>query len=218
MGLALQPDHEVPLDPPLLPELLLTPMALGEILLLALALAMDAFAVACATGVGLRRVSGRQTFRLAFHFGLFQALMPVLGWVLGATVREHIERWDHWIAFGLLAFIGLRMIREALGHVEGAPRVDPTRGWSLVVLSVATSIDALAVGLSLAMLGVAIGLPAVVIGVVCLVLTAVGLHLGRLAANAARISLAAEILGGLTLLAIGLRILWEHGVFTGGGA
>lgn len=186
-----------------------------DILALAVALAMDALAVALATGLHLKRVSRRQTFRLAWHFGLFQALMPILGWVLGLSVRRYIERFDHWIAFGLLAFIGVKMIREAFALEEESGRADPTRGWSLVMLSVATSIDALAVGLSMSMLGLSIWLPAAVIGLVCLVLTAAGLHLGRLVGNAARVSFAAEILGGLVLIAIGLNILRSHGVFTG---
>jgi putative Mn2+ efflux pump MntP len=186
-----------------------------DILALAVALAMDALAVALATGVALKRVSRRQTFRLAWHFGLFQALMPIIGWALGLSVRSAIERFDHWIAFALLAFIGAKMIREAFALTEEAERADPTRGWSLVMLSVATSIDALAVGLSMSMLGLSIWTPAAVIGLVCLLFTAAGLHLGRFVGNAARLSFAAEILGGVVLIAIGLNILRDHGVFSG---
>jgi putative Mn2+ efflux pump MntP len=184
-----------------------------SLLLMAVALAMDAFAVAVATGVQLRNVSARQTFRLAWHFGLFQALMPVIGWGLGLTIRVWIERYDHWVAFILLSIIGVRMIRESLEEEEEhGPRADPTRGWSLVMLSVATSIDALAVGLSMSFLKVSIWFPSVVIGLVCASFTLVGLHLGGRVGSLLRISRYAGMGGGLTLVAIGLHILYEHGV------
>ena len=183
-------------------------MDLLTLLGLAVALAMDAFAVALGAGLVLQPLTARHVFRLAFHFGLFQAVMPILGWGAGAAVQRYIERWDHWVAFGLLAFIGGRMIHEALRPREERLPSDPTRGLSLVVLSIATSIDALAVGLSLAMLGVRIWVPAIVIGLVCATLTAVAMLLGgRLAAGWGR---RVEILGGVVLLAIGLKVLLEH--------
>jgi len=185
----------------------------ATLLALAAALAMDAFAVAVASGFSLGRVTGRHTFRLAFHFGLFQALMPVLGWAAGRTVAPLLERWDHWVAFGLLAFIGGRMVWGALWGETEKRGSDPTRGLSLVVLSVATSVDALAVGLTLSLLQVSILWPAAVIGVVCAAFTVAGLHLGRLAGGAMRLGRWAEGAGGLVLLAIGLRILAKHGVF-----
>jgi manganese efflux pump family protein len=184
-----------------------------ELVALAVALAMDAFAVAVATGVSLRTVSGRQTFRLAYHFGLFQALMPILGWAAGRTFVGAIEAFDHWAAFGLLAFVGGHMLWEALRGEGQHAGSDPTRGLSLIILSLATSLDALAVGLSLSLLGISIWWPALVIGLVCTAITAAGLHLGRLAATAARLGRWAEALGGLVLLAIGLRILFQHGAF-----
>ena len=112
-------------------------------------------AVAVATSVTLKRLTAGHIFRFAFHFGLFQALMPVLGWLAGTTIAKWVASWDHWIAFGLLAFVGGRAIVEGLRGGTGFAdqQRDPTRGWSLVVLSVATSIDAFAVGLSLAWLG-----------------------------------------------------------------
>jgi putative Mn2+ efflux pump MntP len=179
-------------------------------MIIAVALAMDAFAVAVATGVALKAVSPRQTFRLAWHFGLFQALMPIIGWALGLTVREYIEAYDHWIAFALLGYIGVNMIREAFDH-DSRRHGDPTRGMTLVMLSVATSIDALAVGLSLSMLGVSVWWPALVIGVVALAFTAAGLHLGKTVARAERLSTCSELAGGVILIAIGLNILREHG-------
>lgn len=185
-----------------------------EVVALAIALAMDAFAVSVAAGVTLRRVSGRQTFRLSWHFGLFQAMMPIIGWGAGLTVQELISSFDHWVAFGLLVLIGGRMvvgaIREDEEHVKGS---EPTRGWSLVMLSVATSIDALAVGLSLAMLRVSIWIPALVIGFVAGLFTACGLHLGGYVGRRLRVARYAALIGGVVLVVIGGRILLEHGVF-----
>lgn len=179
---------------------------------IAVALAMDAFAVALGAGLSLERMTGRHLFRLGFHFGLFQALMPVIGWFAGLTVQRWIAAYDPWIAFALLAFVGGKMIREALReHGEGHVRADPTRGMNLVLLSLATSIDALAVGLSLAMLKVDIWLPALVIGLVAAALTVVGMFLGRRigAAWGQRV----EILGGLVLIAIGVKILLDQTLF-----
>ena len=175
----------------------------------ALGLAMDAFSVAIGVSVALGGTSKRQTFRLAWHFGLFQALMPVVGWLAGSSVRPLIERWDHWLAFGLLVFVGGRMILEALrGGGDERPRTDPTRGWSLIVLSVATSIDALAVGLSFAALGVRVWFPAVVIGLTAGALTLVGTLGGR--ALGARFGSRMAVVGGIVLIVIGVWILVEH--------
>jgi len=181
-----------------------------ELTTIAIALAMDAFAVAIATGVALKTVNPRQTFRLAWHFGLFQALMPVIGWFLGGTVRSYIEAYDHWIAFGLLGYIGYKMIREAFEEDDGS-QGDPTKGMTLIILSVATSIDALAVGLSLSMLGISVWWPSVVIGIVALLFTIAGLHFGKTAAKAKSIGKYAEVVGGFVLIGIGIKILWEHG-------
>ena len=181
------------------------------VLALAVGLAMDAFAVAVATGVTLKTVTGRQAFRLAFHFGLFQALMPVLGWAAGMTVARRLESVDHWVAFLLLAGVGGKMLWEAYRGGDDGSRPDPTRGLSLVMLSVATSLDALAVGLSLSLLNVSVWGSALVIGLVCAAFTVAGLKLGRLAASAVRLERAAEAVGGLVLLAIGARILFVHG-------
>jgi putative Mn2+ efflux pump MntP len=184
-------------------------MSTTTIILIAVGLSLDAFAVAIAASVMLGTVTGRQVFRLGFHFGLFQALMPVIGWVGGRTLSPVMHGWDHWVAFGLLTFVGLKVIREALGGDEfRATRGDPTRGVSLLMLSVATSIDAFAVGLSFAMLGVVIWYPAVVIGCTTGAITAAGMLIGdRLGA---RFGKRLGILGGLVLLAIGVKILVEH--------
>ena len=189
-------------------------MNLVSILLIALALAVDAFAVALAAGACLPKVGPRQTFRLTWHFGLFQAGMNIIGWAAGLTFRVLMESFDHWLAFALLLAVGGHMVRAALSEPdEQCTPVDPTRGWSLVLLSVATSIDSLAVGLSFALLKVSIWLPALIIGVVAALLTGIGLHLGRLVKSASRLGPATEVIGGLVLITIAIGILHEHGVF-----
>ena len=186
-----------------------------HILAIAVALAMDAFAVAIATGVRLKTVNFRQRFRLSWHFGLFQAMMPVIGWHAGLGARPLIEQYDHWVAFGLLAFVGGHMIQEAFQDEEGTiHKKDPTRGIRLVVLSVATSIDALAVGFSISIISVSIVLPAIVIGIVAAIFTVLGLYLGERVGSLSLISRYAEVLGGIVLFAIGLNILYEHGAFS----
>lgn len=176
---------------------------------IALALAMDAFAVALSAGMMLPKLTGRHLFRFGFHFGLFQALMPVIGWLAGISVREQIEAFDHWLAFGLLSLVGGKMLWEAWHSDAEKPRTDdPTKGFTMVMLSIATSIDALAVGLSLAILGITIWTPALVIGLIAGILTVCGMLLGRRLSQAwgSRV----EILGGLVLIGIGVKILLEH--------
>jgi putative Mn2+ efflux pump MntP len=180
-----------------------------SLLALALALAMDAFAVAIVAGLSISPMTRRHVFRLAFHFGLFQALMPLIGWSAGTAVYKYIADFDHWVAFGLLSFVGARMIRSSFhGEEEKRARKDPTSGWDLVILSVATSIDALAVGLTLAMIGSRILVPALVIGIVAGVITVLGMVLGR------KIGILwgrrVEAAGGVVLIAIGVRILLQH--------
>lgn len=183
-------------------------MTLIEIIVLALALAMDAFAVAITAGVVLPRLTLRSVFRLSWHFGLFQAIMPILGYLAGLTVRPWIETWDHWIAFGLLAMIGGKMIYESFGPRSNESQRDPTRGWHMIMLSVATSIDALAVGLSMAVLGVSIWLPCIVIGIVAGAMTTLGMFLGRRLGGL--LGRKMELVGGLLLIAIGIKILIQH--------
>jgi putative Mn2+ efflux pump MntP len=178
-----------------------------EILLIAVSLAMDAFAVSlAATASGLAK-GRRAAFRLSFHFGLFQFLMPVAGWFLGVRIASYVGAVDHWIAFGLLALVGGRMIRAGMEH-DQRYRADPSRGMTLVTLCIATSIDAFAVGLSLAMLHVNIWYPSAVIGVVTAGLSLMAVRLGdRLGAALGR---RMEIVGGVILVLIGLRIVLSH--------
>ena len=125
-----------------------------EILLIALSMSMDAFAVCLGVGAARRGDGRRSTFRLAFHFGLFQFIMPVIGWLLGMTIEPLIRNYADWIAFGLLTFIGVRMIYSSVFGGEAQRSNDPSRGWNLVLLSIAVSMDALAIGLSLGVLGI----------------------------------------------------------------
>jgi putative Mn2+ efflux pump MntP len=184
-------------------------MSLIEILAIAVGLAMDAFAVSLAGGAGGRLRSPRPAFRLAFHLGLFQFMMPVIGWYAGSRAAPLIGGIDHWVAFALLALVGGRMVQSGLRPDEN-PNLppDPSKGWNLIALSVATSIDALAVGLSLAMIGVAIWQPSVVIGVVTAVLSLIGIGVGGHVGK--RFGPTVEIVGGVILLAIGVRIVVTH--------
>lgn len=185
-------------------------MSFPVLLAIALGLAMDAFAVAVAGSATLGSVSSRQVFRLSFHFGLFQALMPALGWLGGSKLEHFLAPWDHWVAFGLLATIGVRAITQALWGppAEEKPRKDPTRGVTMVALSVAVSMDALAVGVSLGVLREPLLLPVVLIGLVTGGMTIVGMRLGS------RVGVAfgrtVEVLGGLGLIGIGCQILYTH--------
>ena len=188
----------------------------------AVALAMDAFAVAVAAGVQQRTSVAGAALRMALCFGIFQALMPTLGWLGGIAVRSSIEQYDHWVAFFLLAAIGAHMIYESCAELrkandDTAPReenrADATRGRLLLMLGVATSIDALAVGISLSVLGTGILVPALVIGGMAFALTLAGVFLGRAACNNQYISRYAGMLGGATLIVIGVNILRDHQVF-----
>lgn len=171
---------------------------------------MDAFAVAMAAGSILRPLSFRPCFRLAFHFGLFQGLMPIIGWLAGLSIQAFVNAWSHWIALVLLVGVGGRMIHEALASDEEDKRAtDPSRGLTMVALAIATSIDALAVGLSLAMIKVEIWIPSLVIGLVACLFTVIGLFLGTKAGAiwGKRI----EVIGGCVLILIGLKIVFSAG-------
>jgi manganese efflux pump family protein len=184
-------------------------MPFWTILLIAIGLAMDCFAVSLGVGTAGTAVGARATFRLFFHFGLFQAGMTLLGWLAGKTVVGYISSLDHWVAFGLLMFVGIRMIRGGLRKTGETPSIpDPSRGLTLVMLSVATSIDALAVGLSLALLSVNVFWAALLIGAVSAGMSLAGLLLGNQLGS--RFGKSMELLGGVILIGIGLRVLITH--------
>jgi putative Mn2+ efflux pump MntP len=190
-------------------------VAFFNIIAIAVALAMDTFAVAIVTGATLKNIKPRQVFRLSWHFGFFQAMMPVIGWSAGLSVRDYIEKYDHWIAFALLAFVAAKMLKDAFEtHDDNKHTNDPTKGSSLVLLSVATSIDALAVGLSLSVIEISVWTPAFIIGVIAALFTIAGLYLGSRVSNVTIISRYAEVIGGIVLFVIGINILYEHGALT----
>jgi manganese efflux pump family protein len=177
----------------------------ADILLIALGLAMDAAAVCLAASAAGYAGNARAVFRLSFHFGLFQGLFPVLGWFLGMGLLVFVQGIGHWVAFFLLLFVGGRMVKSGMDPSGESHVQDPSRGMTMVLLSVAVSIDALAVGLSFAMLKVDVWYPAIVIGVVTsglsLAAIRIGRHLGTLLGRRM------EIVGGLVLIGIGTRIL-----------
>lgn len=184
-----------------------------EVITLALALSLDAFAVAASAGCSLPVIRPVHYLRLCSAFGFFQFLMPVIGWNLGAAVHRWIENWDHWLAFGLLAWIGWNLIRASVSGEEGESAADPTSGRTLLLLALATSIDALAAGLSLSLTGVPVWGASVLIGAVCAVLTGCGLFLGQRLAAARTFGRGAGFVGGCALFGIGVNMLFEHGVF-----
>jgi manganese efflux pump family protein len=183
-------------------------MAFFEIFIIALGLAADAFAVSVSAGSTGAATKPRSMLRLSFHFGLFQFLMPVLGWLAGLSIAHYIQSFDHWIAFGLLLWVAVHMIQSAQADSERSMQQDPSRGMTLVILSVATSLDALAVGLSLALLQVSILYPAVVIGIVTGVVSFIGILLGQQFSKKA--GKRAAIGGGILLILIAIRILLAH--------
>jgi manganese efflux pump family protein len=182
------------------------------ILGIAVGLAMDAFSVCVAAGATIKKVDQGHFFRLSFHFGLFQFLMPIAGYLCGSAVAGLVSRWDHWIVLAVLAVIGGKMLWESFekekAGAEAKEAKDPSRGLTLIMLSVATSVDAAAVGFSFSALGVRVFLPAIVIGVVCAAFSAIGILLGRGIGKA--VGKWAERLGGLVLIGIGVKILIEH--------
>ncbi len=183
-------------------------MTIPEIFLLALALSADAFSVGAAVGASACR--GSQRLRLSAAFGLAQFIMPLLGTLLGRMLVSYVQAFDHWVAFGLLAAVGLKMIIEALREKEeiDCRPDDPTRGWSLLGLSLATSIDALGAGLGLAMVLELsrLLLAAVIIGVICGSVTYTGMRLGALIGRL--LGRRVEVIGGVVLIALGVRMLW----------
>ena len=182
-------------------------MAFWELLLLAVGLSMDAFAVAICKGLSIDRVTGKRAVVVGLWFGGFQALMPFLGWLLGSRFAAYITAVDHWIAFGLLAIIGGNMIRESLSKEEECPDASLSVK-AMLPMAIATSIDALAVGVSFAFLSVNIGAAVSFIGVITFVLSMVGVKAGSL--FGAKYKSKAELAGGVILILMGLKILLEH--------
>lgn len=184
-------------------------MNIIEILLLSLALSMDSFAISLTSGVIMRLPSVGQTLKIAIFLSVFQAVMPLIGWSIGLEFKHFIEHYDHWIAFSVLLFLGGRMIMESIrNRNDNEHCFNPSDTKTLIGLSIATSIDALAVGISLAFLGEAMLFTTMMIGITTFFCSVAGICIG--ARFGKRMKSGAEILGGILLILIGARILAEH--------
>lgn len=180
-----------------------------KFILIGLGLAMDAFAVAVSSGVTIKNMHIRHALRIGLFFGAFQALMPLTGWFLGSYARDYISAYDHWIAFAILSVIGAKMIYEAVIIRESEKESDPLNIYVLFILAIATSLDALAVGITFSLLDMAILTPVIIIGVTTFVLSFAGTYIGNAFGHRFDES-KLEIAGGLILIGIGLKILLEH--------
>ena len=194
-------------------------MDIISLLAISVALSMDAFSVSICKGLATRKFSFKTALLCGLWFGVFQALMPLIGYFLGAQFEHLIKAFDHWVAFGLLLLIGINMIREALSEEESTDNGQQTTAEctcntgfkTMLMMAVATSIDALAVGVSFAFLSVNIWKSVLVIGVTTFLFSFVGVRIGNIFGS--RYSKAAEITGGLILIGLGVKILLEHLVF-----
>lgn len=183
-------------------------MPFWELLIIAVGLSMDAFAVALGKGLQMPRLAYRRMIIIALFFGVFQALMPIFGWFLGDRFASYISAYDHWVAFILLFLIGANMIRESLSHKEEEESDKPFDLKEMLLLSLATSIDALAVGISFGVLEVNIALSAAVIGITTFIISVGGVFIGF--KFGIRYRKYAEIAGGIILICVGIKILIEH--------
>ena len=185
-------------------------MNLSATLLLAFGMSMDAFAVSISKGAALRKPHFSEALRTGLIFGAIEALTPLIGWGLGVLASQFVLEWNHWIAFGLLVFLGGRMIAEGLRGDDSADCAPAQRHgfWLLVTTAIATSLDAMAVGVGLAFLQVNIITTALLIGCATLIMTTLGMMIGRFIGPL--LGKRAEVLGGVVLIAIGIQILWPH--------
>ena len=185
-------------------------MSIWEVVVIGVGLAMDAFAASLVRGLDMKKFMVKEAFFVSVIFGGFQGVMPLLGWLLGSSMRHYIEEVDHWIAFGMLVVIGVKMIWDSLK--DGEESMEKHRGWkNLILMAVATSIDALAVGVSFAFLSVDIVLAVFIIGLITFVISFIGVKSGHFLGK--KFKSKAEIFGGLVLLVMAVKILHEHGVF-----
>lgn len=182
-------------------------MGIPEIILIGVGLAMDCFAVCISCSLVQKDIKTSYALKIAASFGFFQAIMPVLGWLLGLTFKDLIADFDHWIAFGILSAIGLKMFVEAFKK-ENKQELNITSFWVLISLSVATSIDAMIVGISFAFLELNMLLTVSIIGLVTFMISLIGIYLGKKFTFIS--GKKAEIIGGLVLIGIGIKILIEH--------
>jgi len=183
-------------------------MDIITIVLIAFGLAMDAFAVSITSGITIKNLKINHALTIAAFFGSFQAFMPLIGWLAGLSLTDYISGIDHWIAFGLLAFIGCKMIYESTRIESAHKETNPLNFHVLLLLSIATSIDALAVGVSFAFLQIAIATPIIIIGTITFALSFLGVFIGDKSGHLFENKI--EIAGGIVLFAIGIKILLEH--------
>lgn len=182
-------------------------MGASEILLIGIGLAMDAFAVSICKGLSIKKMSWKKAIIVGTYFGVFQALMPVIGYLLGATFKDVVTKVDHWIAFGLLTIIGFNMLKEAFGQSEEHQN-DSVDFRTMSILAIATSIDALAVGITFAFLKVNMVLATIMIGIVTFAICIIGVKIGNKFGD--KYERKAEVVGGLILILMGIKILLEH--------
>jgi manganese efflux pump family protein len=186
-------------------------MSFATILIIAVALAMDAFSVSIATGAAYKKTGNLNALKMAFFFGFFQAFMPIIGWLAGLSFRQYIEPFDHWIAFSLLALVGGKMIYEAIFTKQDQEQNKVMSLTMLLILSVATSIDAMAVGVTFSIIAEDITRAVIIIGLVTFAFSYVGVFIGEKLGHFFENKI--EIAGGLMLWAIGIKILIEHQTF-----
>lgn len=184
-------------------------MNILTIIIIAIGLAMDAFAVSVATGAAYKKSGTNHAFRMAFAFGGFQAIMPIIGWLAGLTLKEFIGKYDHWAAFVLLTFIGGKMIYESFKIKHAQDNTYTLTAAVLLVLALATSLDALAVGITFSfLLAGSLAIAVIIIGLITFALSYAGFYIGKGFGHIFESRI--EILGGLILIGIGLKILIEH--------
>jgi manganese efflux pump family protein len=183
-------------------------MILSDIILIAIGLAMDCFAVSIACGIAMKPFRWGPAFRVAFFFGLFQALMPLFGWLAGSTFQHLIETFDHWVSFGILVALGGRMIWENFFVHPDEKSLNPFKLKVVLTLALATSIDALAVGISFAFMRIDLWLSIFMIGAASFLFASLGIFIGRRYGH--RFNIPAELFGGIVLIGIGVKILLEH--------
>jgi putative Mn2+ efflux pump MntP len=186
-------------------------MALLTIIIVAVGLAMDAFAVSVATTSAYRQLKIKHALRMAFFFGAFQAFMPLIGAMAGLGLRGYIQDYDHWVAFALLTAVGVKMIYESFKIAGAEKDLNPANIFVLLVLSVATSIDAFAVGITLSLLRVPLATAVIIIGLVTFALSYIGTLLGKSVGHLFESKI--EAVGGLVLIILGVKILLQHLLF-----
>jgi len=183
-------------------------MALITIIIIALGLSMDAFAVSIVSGAAYKQLKIKHALRIAFFFGGFQAIMPLIGYLAGLSIKTYITPYDHWVAFGLLSAVGGKMIYESFKIKSAEENLNPSNILILLVLSLATSIDALAIGITLSFLRVSLATAVSIIGLVTFVLSYLGVFIGKRFGHFFENKI--EAIGGLILIGLGLKILIEH--------